>query len=93
MNTHDKKQLPTASMSLDLDNKWSYLKTHGESGWESFPSYLSVVVPRILEFLDEFDLKITFFISLILLQDSQGLLSAPKEIQRFRDYPSKSVRY
>ncbi len=53
---------PTASLSLDLDNKWSYLKTHGDPAWESFPSYLDKVVPRILEMLDEFGLKITFFV-------------------------------
>ena len=35
-----------ASLSLDLDNKWSYLKTHGDPGWESFPSYLGILVPR-----------------------------------------------
>ncbi|CAN5497626.1 polysaccharide deacetylase family protein [soil metagenome] len=51
-----------ASLSLDLDNKWSYMKTHGDAGWESFPTYLDVVVPRALEFLRERDLKITFFI-------------------------------
>lgn len=51
-----------ASLSLDLDNQWSYMKTHGDSGWENFPSYLDVVVPRILQFLKERDLKITFFI-------------------------------
>ena len=44
---------PLASLSLDLDNKWSYLKTHGDPGWESFPSYLDVVVPRVLDLLDE----------------------------------------
>ncbi len=51
-----------ASLSLDLDNQWSYMKTHGDAGWESFPSYLDVVVPRVLAFLKERDLKITFFI-------------------------------
>lgn len=51
-----------ASLSLDLDNKWSYMKTHGDAGWESLPSYLDVVVPRVLNFLKERDLKITFFI-------------------------------
>lgn len=51
-----------ASLSLDLDNKWSYMKTHGDAGWESFPSYLDVVVPRALKFLKERNLKITFFI-------------------------------
>ena len=51
-----------ASLSLDLDNKWSYMKTHGDAGWESFPTYLDVVVPRSLEFLRERDLNITYFI-------------------------------
>jgi hypothetical protein len=53
---------PTASLSLDLDNQWSYMKTHGDAGWASFPSYLDVVVPRILDFLKQRDLTITFFI-------------------------------
>lgn len=51
-----------ASLSLDLDNQWSYMKTHGDSGWESYPSYLDLAVPRILETLAKLDLKITFFI-------------------------------
>lgn len=50
------------SLSLDLDNKWSYLKTHGSDAWAGFPSYLDLVVPRILRFLEERDLKITFFV-------------------------------
>jgi hypothetical protein len=53
---------PFASLSLDLDNQWSYMKTHGDAGWESFPSYLDVLVPRVLRFLKERELKITFFI-------------------------------
>lgn len=56
------KTKPFASLSLDLDNKWSYMKTHGDAGWETFPSYLDVVVPRALSFLQERGLKITFFI-------------------------------
>ena len=51
-----------ASLSLDLDNQWSYMKTHGDAGWETFPSYLDVVVPRVLQFLNERNLRITFFI-------------------------------
>jgi len=53
---------PIASLSLDLDNKWSYMKTHGDAGWESFPSYLDIVVPRTLQFFKERSLEITFFI-------------------------------
>ncbi|MDJ0927452.1 MAG: polysaccharide deacetylase family protein [Gammaproteobacteria bacterium] len=53
---------PIASLSLDLDNKWSYLKTHGNPLWESYPSYFGVVVPRILGFLEQRAMKISFFI-------------------------------
>ena len=51
-----------ASLSLDLDNKWSYLKTHGNSAWEALPSYLDLVVPRILDIFAARGLTITFFI-------------------------------
>src|SRR3954467_4695618 len=53
---------PLASLSLDLDNKWSYLKTHGEPSWSSYPTYLPLLVPRILDFLRERNLTITFFV-------------------------------
>lgn len=51
-----------ASLSLDLDNEWAYLKTHGDPVWESLPSYLDTVVPRALEFLKQRGLRITFFV-------------------------------
>jgi peptidoglycan/xylan/chitin deacetylase (PgdA/CDA1 family) len=53
---------PIASLSLDLDNKWSYMKTHGDPGWENYPSYLDVVVPRFLEIVDRLGLKMTVFV-------------------------------
>ena len=56
------KELPICTLSVDLDNQWSYMKTHGDAGWESFPSYLDLVVPRVLEGLDRFGWKVTFFI-------------------------------
>jgi hypothetical protein len=53
---------PIASLSLDLDNKWSYLKTHGDPAWKDLPSYLDVLVPRALQFLAERNLTITVFV-------------------------------
>lgn len=53
---------PLASISLDLDNKWAYLKAHGNPAWESYPTYLPKIVPRVLNFLKQRDLKITFFV-------------------------------
>ena len=31
---------PVATLSLDLDNLWSYLKTRGDRSWRSLPSFL-----------------------------------------------------
>ena len=62
MSLNQPRSKPLASLSLDLDNKWSYMKTHGDAGWESLPSYLDIVVPRVLGLLRERNLKITFFV-------------------------------
>lgn len=51
-----------ATLSLDLDDKWCYMKIHGDEGWETYPSYLNIVVPRTLKFLEEHDLKITYMV-------------------------------
>jgi hypothetical protein len=51
-----------ASVSLDLDNVWSYLKTHGDEGWERRPSYIATFVPYVLDVLEQERLQITFFV-------------------------------
>jgi hypothetical protein len=51
-----------ASLSLDLDNQWSYMKTHGDAGWKEFPSYFHIFIPQVLDLLDRLELKITFFV-------------------------------
>ena len=56
------KKKPLASISLDLDNQWSYMKIHGDEGWDKYPSYFNIFVPHVLNVLDELNLKITFFI-------------------------------
>ena len=55
-------QRPSASVSLDADNLWSYMKTHGDAGWEARPSYLDRFVPHVLAVLQDLGLRITFFI-------------------------------
>jgi hypothetical protein len=56
------KKKPIAGISLDLDNQWSYMKIHGDEGWDQYPSYFDIFIPHVLNVLDELDLKITFFI-------------------------------
>ena len=51
-----------ASLSLDADNQWSYMKIHGDAGWDQYPSYLDVLVPRVLQVLADRQLRITFFV-------------------------------
>lgn len=52
---------PAASLSLDLDNLWSYMKTHGDAGWESYPTYLPEFAPIIVDWLKKHSVEITFF--------------------------------
>jgi peptidoglycan/xylan/chitin deacetylase (PgdA/CDA1 family) len=57
-----KRPKPMASLSLDADNQWSYMKIHGDDGWDSYPSYFDVLAPRALDVLERRKLRITFFI-------------------------------
>lgn len=51
-----------ASVSVDLDNEWAYLKTQGVEAWKAFPSYLDKVVPRILGEFEAQEIAATFFV-------------------------------
>ncbi len=51
-----------ASLSIDLDDKWAYLRSRGDAAWEARPSYLPEVVPRIVDFLGERGLPGTIFV-------------------------------
>ena len=53
---------PLLSLSLDADNQWAYMKTHGDAGWDSFPSYLDRLSEVALERLRHHELRITFFV-------------------------------
>lgn len=53
---------PIASLSLDVDNLWSYLKTHGDASWQSYPSYLDRLIPKLLRFFEARDQRLTFFV-------------------------------
>ena len=53
---------PIASISLDLDDLWTYLRIHGDPRWVTRPSYLKTVVPLALDALDQAGVKLTFFV-------------------------------
>ena len=51
-----------ASLSLDADNLWAYQMTHGDPGWDTYPTYLDALARVVLPMLDELGLRITFFV-------------------------------
>lgn len=53
---------PVASLSLDLDNKWAYLKTHGDPDWASSAGYLDLVVERFQKLLRPAGVRMTVFV-------------------------------
>jgi len=53
---------PYASISVDLDNLWTYQRTRGEPAWERLDSYLHIAVPRMLDAFDEAGIRATVFI-------------------------------
>ena len=74
---------PHASLSLDLDNAWSYLKTRNDESWQGFPSYLDQVVPDALATMDRHGLALTVFIvgrdaALPGSRDAMALLGASR---------------
>jgi peptidoglycan/xylan/chitin deacetylase (PgdA/CDA1 family) len=53
---------PSASLSLDFDNKWAYLRAAGHQDWEQRTGFLQLAADRIVELLGEFELPLTVFI-------------------------------
>lgn len=56
------KTKPPATLSLDLDNLWAYLRTQGDASWRDYPSFLPLLVPRIVSFFERLELPITIFV-------------------------------
>lgn len=84
---------PTASVSLDLDNLWSYLKTHGEPGWELYPSYVNTFVPLVLDLLDKHGLKITFFLVGRDVTDDRNQLFLKEIVKRGHEIGNHSYNH
>lgn len=53
---------PQASLSIDLDNKWAYLRAAGRKDWESCSSYLPMAIDRIVDVVGQCDLPLTVFL-------------------------------
>ncbi|QDU90010.1 Polysaccharide deacetylase [Pirellulimonas nuda] len=51
-----------ASLSLDLDNQWAYLRSLGKKDWPDAPSYLPVVAGRVCALLARHGCGMTVFV-------------------------------
>jgi len=51
-----------ASLSLDLDDLWTYLRAAGRAEWQAYPSMLDLVVPRALDLFERLGLPATVFV-------------------------------
>jgi peptidoglycan/xylan/chitin deacetylase (PgdA/CDA1 family) len=67
-----------ASLSIDLDNKWAYLRAAGRVDWDERPGYLPMVSQRIVQMLGELNLPLTVFTvgrDLVEDEDCEAILS------------------
>ncbi|GAA0856232.1 polysaccharide deacetylase family protein [Aliiglaciecola litoralis] len=52
----------TGTVSLDLDNLWCYQRSFGVPDWRNYRSFLDIALPRVMQFLEQRQLQITFFV-------------------------------
>lgn len=50
-----------ASVSLDADNLWCYLRVRADPDWENYPSYLPTLKTRLLDVFERHGMKSTVF--------------------------------
>ncbi|MEM9826101.1 MAG: polysaccharide deacetylase family protein [Planctomycetota bacterium] len=53
---------PLATLSIDLDDQWAYLRAAGVDAWAAAPSYLDVAVPRLVDTLGPLNLPLSVFL-------------------------------
>ena len=51
-----------ASLSLDLDDAWTYLRAAGRPGWETAPSVIPLACGRLVELMAELGQRLTLFV-------------------------------
>ncbi|MCC9604078.1 polysaccharide deacetylase family protein [Stieleria sp. JC731] len=78
------KAKPVASLSIDFDNKWAYLRAAGRDDWESCGSYLATAADRVVDICGELGLPLTAFIVGRDLQDEVDV-QAVRSLNRIGD--------
>lgn len=84
---------PSLNLSLDLDNKWSYLKTAGRPAWKDFPSYLPTASKHIVSLLGEANIYTTIFVVGQDLLASEGVDAVRSLAQAGHDLGNHSFHH
>ena len=70
--TANRRPLP-CTLSLDLDDAWTYMRAAGRDGWEDTKTVIPLVCERILTWLRDADVKFTLFVVAKDLEDDEKL--------------------
>ena len=62
LSTHPSDVLPGGTLSVDLDDVWTYLKVRGDPGWRDRPTHFPLVVPALLDTLTAARATATVFV-------------------------------
>jgi len=61
------------TLSLDLDDAWTYMRAAGRPGWEATPTVVPQVCERLLDLLRRYDVKFSLFVIARDLEDPEKL--------------------
>lgn len=61
------------TLSLDLDDAWTYMRAAGREGWEDTPTVVPQVCERLLDLLSRHDVRFTLFVIAKDLEDPTKL--------------------
>lgn len=68
-NTQSNSPRLGCTLSLDLDDAWTYVRAAGRPGWEGTPTVIPAVCQRLRALLDRHGLRITLFVIARDLED------------------------
>lgn len=60
--THGTTRQPLATVSVDLDDTWAYLRSFGRSDWRQADTILPQAIERAVSVFDRFSTRATFFV-------------------------------
>jgi peptidoglycan/xylan/chitin deacetylase (PgdA/CDA1 family) len=84
---------PLLNLSLDLDNKWSYLKTANKPTWQEYPSYLPTACQHILQVLSQTNTFATIFVVGRDLLDAASMTAVRSLVQAGHDLGNHSFHH